>query len=29
VRATDEYGREHRDYLVIEVTGSEPARARG
>jgi hypothetical protein len=29
VRATDEYGREHRDHLVIEVTGSEPARARG
>ncbi len=29
VRATDEYGRAHRDYLVIEVTGSEPARARG
>jgi hypothetical protein len=23
VRVTDEYGREHRDHLVIEVTGSD------
>ena len=23
VRATDEYGREHRDHLVIEVTAAE------
>jgi len=24
VKATDEYGREHRDHMVIEVTSGEP-----
>jgi len=30
VRAVDEYGREHRDHLIVEVTGGEeaPAKAR-
>jgi hypothetical protein len=30
VRALDEYGREHRDHLIVEVTGAEdpPAKAR-
>jgi hypothetical protein len=25
VRVTDEYGREHRDHLVLEVTGTHAA----
>ena len=29
VRAVDEYGREHRDHLVVEVIGAEPARRQG
>jgi hypothetical protein len=28
VRVTDEYGREHRDHLVVEVTGPERTKAR-
>jgi 3',5'-cyclic AMP phosphodiesterase CpdA len=29
VRAVDEYGREHRDHLIVEVTGGDDARGRG
>jgi C terminal of Calcineurin-like phosphoesterase len=29
VRAVDEYGREHRDYLIVEVTSGEDGRGRG
>jgi 3',5'-cyclic AMP phosphodiesterase CpdA len=29
VRALDEYGREHRDHLIVEVTGGEAADGRG
>ncbi len=29
VRAIDEYGREHRDHLIVEITGGEDARGRG
>jgi hypothetical protein len=28
VRAVDEYGREHRDHLIVEVTGGEEALAK-
>ncbi len=28
VRAIDEYGREHRDHLIVEVTGGEDGRAK-
>jgi hypothetical protein len=29
VRAVDEYGREHRDHLIVEVTSGEDGRGRG